>query len=107
ARRAAQRTWCRPRARRGSHHRRSARRGRRRLGTPRVGVDAASGRPLSRGARRMTTALPDEAWAIALAALPDMGPARLLALMRRWPAREAWHRVLDGSAFDDTELRAS
>ncbi|HEY2811910.1 MAG TPA: DNA-processing protein DprA [Acidimicrobiales bacterium] len=37
--------------------------------------------------------LPPEAWAAALASLPLMGPARQLALMRRWSPVEAWEQV--------------
>ena len=37
--------------------------------------------------------LPPEAWAVALAGLPLMGPARLLALLRRWAPEESWQRV--------------
>jgi DNA processing protein len=39
--------------------------------------------------------LPPEAWAAALAALPAMGPARHLALLRRWSPSEAWTHVVD------------
>jgi DNA processing protein len=39
--------------------------------------------------------LPPEAWAAALAALPAMGPARQLALLRRWPPCDAWLHVVD------------
>src|SRR5581483_11973907 len=45
------------------------------------------------GAGRMLSALPPEAWAVALAALPAMGPARLSALLGRWPPPEAWAAV--------------
>jgi DNA processing protein len=41
--------------------------------------------------------LPPEAWAVALAALPSMGPARNLALLRRWSPGDAWQSVLDRS----------
>jgi DNA processing protein len=37
--------------------------------------------------------LPPEAWGAALAGLPKMGPARLLALLSRWSPPEAWERV--------------
>ena len=42
-------------------------------------------------------ALPPEAWAAALARLPNMGPARLLALLLRWSPEQAWARVRAGS----------
>ncbi|MEY2405035.1 MAG: processing protein [Acidimicrobiaceae bacterium] len=42
----------------------------------------------------MSTDLPPEAWATALAGLPRMGPARLLALLRRWTPADAWNQVL-------------
>lgn len=45
--------------------------------------------------------LPPEAWSAALAELPGMGPARLLAFLRRWPPDEAWARVRDRSWLDD------
>lgn len=48
--------------------------------------------------------LPPEAWAAALAALPGMGPARLLALLRRWPPVEAWERILTRGWLDDVAL---
>lgn len=38
--------------------------------------------------------------AVALAAMPAMGPARLGALLACWPADEAWARVLAGAALD-------
>jgi DNA processing protein len=42
----------------------------------------------------MSAELPPEASAAALAGLPKMGPARLLALLRRWPPPDAWQQVL-------------
>jgi len=39
------------------------------------------------------TALPPEAWAVALSTLPSMGSARLVDLLRRWSPREAWERL--------------
>jgi DNA processing protein len=41
---------------------------------------------------------PDDAalLAAALAGLPELGPRRLLALLRRWPPAEAWERVRAG-----------
>ena len=40
-----------------------------------------------------TAALPPAAWVAALAGLPGMGPARLTAILRRWPPEQAWHEV--------------
>ena len=48
--------------------------------------------------------LPAEAYAAALAGLPGMGPRRLLAVLDRWPADEAWSRVLAGGAGVTTDL---
>ena len=48
--------------------------------------------------------LPAEAYAAALAGLPGMGPKRLLAVLDRWPADEAWSRVLAGGAGVATDL---
>jgi DNA processing protein len=45
--------------------------------------------------------LPDEAYAVALAGLPGMGPARLGALFRRWQPPEAWSVVRDGCPLTD------
>jgi len=42
--------------------------------------------------------LPEQAWAAALAGLPAIGPNRLRALLRQWPAAEAWQRVVEGRA---------
>lgn len=42
--------------------------------------------------------LPAVAWAVALSLLPEMGPARLLALLDRWPPSEAWERVRANTA---------
>jgi DNA processing protein len=39
--------------------------------------------------------------AAALAGLPHMGPARLRALLRAWPAPEAWRRVVAGRPHAD------
>jgi DNA processing protein len=39
--------------------------------------------------------------ATALAGLPHMGPARLRALLRAWPAPDAWRRVLAGRPHAD------
>lgn len=44
--------------------------------------------------------LPPEAWAVALAGLPAMGPARLRSVLQRWPAREAWERVRGRAVCD-------
>lgn len=54
------------------------------------------------------SALPPEAFAVALASLPAMGPSRLLDLLRRFPvAAEAWARVLAGRGSDDPAVAAS
>lgn len=45
--------------------------------------------------------LPAEAYASALAGLPAMGPARLVALLSRWPAVDAWAQVCQGRAVTD------
>lgn len=42
--------------------------------------------------------LPDEAWLLALASLPAMGPRRLGALTAEQPARAAWSQVRAGRA---------
>lgn len=52
-------------------------------------------------------ALPIEAHALALASLPGMGPARLLACVRAWGAPQAWQRVADGSVVDDPSVVAA
>lgn len=44
---------------------------------------------------------------VALSALPAMGPARLGALLERWPADEAWARVRAGNALDDEATAAA
>jgi DNA processing protein len=53
------------------------------------------------------SALPSEAWAAALASLPMMGPARLLALLARWSPVDAWDRVLHRNALDDEGVRSA
>ena len=40
-----------------------------------------------------TSALPPEAWSAALAGLPGMGPARLLAVLRHWSPDDAWEHL--------------
>ena len=52
----------------------------------------------------MTTTLPPAAWVAALAGLPGMGPARLAAVLRRWPPEEAWARVAAGQAHLDRDV---
>jgi DNA processing protein len=42
--------------------------------------------------------------AVALAALPAMGPARLLAVLRAWPPAEAWARVLANRAMAEAAV---
>jgi DNA processing protein len=51
--------------------------------------------------------LPTEAYAVALAALPAMGPSRLLALLRRLAPAAAWAQVLAGRGSADAALAAS
>jgi DNA processing protein len=51
-----------------------------------------------------TVAVPPEAWCAAIAGLPAMGPARLLAFLRRWPAEEAWARIADRSWLRDRDV---
>ncbi len=48
--------------------------------------------------------LPPEAWAAALAALPGMGPARNLALLRHWSPPDAWRCVLDRSWLGERDV---
>ena len=48
--------------------------------------------------------LPPEAWAAALATLPGMGPARQLALLRRWEPDAAWAHVLERTWLRDREV---
>ena len=50
------------------------------------------------------TAVDPAACAAALAALPAMGPRRLLALLRRLPPDEAWHAVRSGRVPPDVDL---
>ncbi|MGI8663891.1 MAG: DNA-processing protein DprA [Acidimicrobiales bacterium] len=54
----------------------------------------------------MGAALPPEAWLVALAALPDMGPARLRALLDGREPLAAWNHVLDGSWVRSSERGA-
>ena len=49
----------------------------------------------------MSTTLPPAAWTAALAGLPGMGPARLTAILRRWPPEEAWDEVAAARAHLD------
>jgi DNA processing protein len=53
------------------------------------------------------TALPPEAFAVALAGLPAMGPSRLLDLLRRYTPSLAWERALAGDATADGALAAA
>lgn len=48
--------------------------------------------------------LPVEAWAVALAGLSGMGPARLAAILGRWGPREAWRRVEEGRIHEDATV---
>ena len=45
------------------------------------------------------------AFALALAALPKMGPARMRALLGRWPPEVAWAEVRSGRALADAAVR--
>lgn len=45
------------------------------------------------------------AHALALSALPQMGPARLGALLGRWPPEQAWAEVRSGRALNDAAVR--
>jgi DNA processing protein len=49
----------------------------------------------------MTAPLPSAAWVAALAGLPGMGPARLIAILHRWPPEEAWQAVAAAQAHHD------
>lgn len=52
--------------------------------------------------------LPPEAYGAALCTLPGMGPARLTALARAWPALDqAWRQVCDGTAVRDPGVAAA
>ena len=51
-------------------------------------------------------ALPDVAFAVALAALPDMTPARLRAMLGGLPAREVYAQLLDGDRVLAEQLSA-
>jgi DNA processing protein len=51
--------------------------------------------------------LPPEAHAIALAMLPAMGPARLLACTRAWGPAEAWRRVRAGDGAIEPAVAAA
>lgn len=65
-------------------------------------VDAAPSRGPSPADTPPAGSLPPEAYGAALCALPGMGPARLTALARAWPALdEAWRRVREGTAASD------
>ena len=52
----------------------------------------------------MTSALPEAAYGAALAALPGVGPARLLQLLRPEPPHAAWARVCAGEARVEPHL---
>lgn len=53
------------------------------------------------------TSLPPEAWSAALAGLPGMGPARLLAFLRRWSPNDAWHHVSWRTWMREPEVAAA
>ncbi len=55
----------------------------------------------------MSAACPDEAYGVALAALPMMGPARLRALLARWAPAAAWAAVAADRALDDRIVAAA
>lgn len=70
------------------------------LGTATQGPTVGTGS----GAR----ALPPEAYGAALCTLPGMGPARLTAVARAWPAlEEAWRHVCAGTAGRDKGVAAA
>ena len=48
----------------------------------------------------MSTELPDDAYASALAALPWLGPELLGLLLRRWSPADAWEAVRSGRATE-------
>jgi DNA processing protein len=51
-----------------------------------------------RGSEGEPEVLPSEAWLVALAGLPEMGPVRLAALLQAWSPEEAWRQVCVGRA---------
>ena len=55
----------------------------------------------------MSSPCPDEAYGVALAALPMMGPARLRALLARWTPAAAWAAVAADRALDDHIVAAA
>jgi DNA processing protein len=48
--------------------------------------------------------LPPEAFAVALASIPSMGPSRLRSLLAADPPEAAWAKVDDGSGLSETEV---
>jgi DNA processing protein len=54
----------------------------------------------------MSAPVPPEAHLLALAGLPGMGPARLLAVLRAWGPAGAWTRVRRGTAGDRPDVAA-
>jgi DNA processing protein len=52
----------------------------------------------------MTTGLPQEAYAAALASLPSMGPARLRTLLAADPPSVAWQRAAPGAAASERDV---
>ena len=52
----------------------------------------------------MSADLPPEAWGAALAGLPGMGPARLLALLQSWSPAQAWEHVRRRTWMGNHEL---
>lgn len=61
--------------------------------------------PAEEGREPSGDALPDEALAAALAALPGMGPARLTAILAFEAAPDAWARVVAGRGWRDPAVR--
>ncbi|MCX7619253.1 MAG: DNA-protecting protein DprA [Acidimicrobiales bacterium] len=53
----------------------------------------------------MSHSVPDEAFALAIATLPEVGPARRLVLHRAGDLRTVWSRICDGSIGCDPQVR--
>jgi DNA processing protein len=53
------------------------------------------------------SALPPLAWVVALAQLPEMGPARLTALLDRWSPEHAWAQVQAGTCASAPAVAAA
>ena len=63
-------------------------------------------RDIEPGDDRSARQLGNAAHLAALAGLPGMGPARLSALLVRWPAPEAWSRIRSGALRQHPEVLA-